>query len=156
MSDHCSIIKKLEEQRLAFENIHTVPTFTLKDEKRWKTILKIGKTTRPPLSQGRKSIRTRAQRIATTVLQSVGPDVLLLVLSSLNQDKLAKLDRATFVVALKAWWDNATHPQALTTAALIHFATEVAQNAVVTAVSQNAVATEQDGLVVFGKTVHSW
>jgi hypothetical protein len=155
MSDHGSIIKKLEEQRLAFENIHTVPTFTAKDEKRWKTILKGAETTPPPLSQGRRSIRTRAQRIATTVLQSVGPDVLLLVLSSLNQDILAKLDRAKFVVALRAWWDNATHPKALTTAALKHFVTTVSQNAVVTAVSQNVVATEQDGLIAFGRTVHS-
>jgi hypothetical protein len=146
MSDHGSTIDELEKQRITFENRHTTPTFSAKDKIRWRKIL--DNATRPDLSEGRKNIRFRAHTIATTILQSVGPDVLLLVFSLLNQDTLAKLDRETFVNALQAWWKDVPHPLALTNVALQHFATDVSQNAFA------SVSTEQDCSVVFGRTVY--
>jgi hypothetical protein len=147
MSDYSLIIQDLEWRRLAFEKRNTVPQFSAKDRIRWNKILEKDKATRSSLSQGRKSIRTRAHAIANLIRESVGPEVLLLVLSSLNQDKLAKLKRETFVDALQAWWNNVSHPQALATVASQYFMTVASQNTIA------SVSTEQDSLVVFGKLV---
>jgi hypothetical protein len=110
MSEFSTIINELEGRRLAFEKRHTIPIFSEKDKKRWKKILESDNAALSGLSKGRRSIRNRAHAVATVVLQSVSPDVLILVLWSMNQDTLARLDRGKFVNALWSWWKNVLHP----------------------------------------------
>jgi hypothetical protein len=144
MSEFSKVISKLEERRLAFENRHTIPIFSEKVKKRWNKILESDNAVLSNLSKGRQSIRTRAHAIATVVLQSVGPDVLILVLWSLNQDTLARLDRGKFVNALRTWWNDVLHPRALSIVASQHFASHVPHSTVV------PVSTAQDEPATFG------
>lgn len=67
-----------------------------------------------------KVVRTILQ---LSILRKVGPEVLLLVLLSYSQEKLARLDRKDFLSALQGWWKDVAHPQALTTIASQCFAT---------------------------------
>ncbi|RII17517.1 hypothetical protein CUC08_Gglean002357 [Alternaria sp. MG1] len=116
MTEYLTIINDLEKKRVTFVNdTYTKPT--TRDTARWAAILNNDDASLSGLSNGRKSVRRRAHELSTRILREFGKEVLLLVLSLLDQQKLARLDKQTFAYALREWWNTVPHPGALTTVA---------------------------------------
>jgi hypothetical protein len=116
MAEYITIINDLERKRVAFVNdTYTKPT--TRDTARWVAILNNDDASLSDLSSGRKSVRRRAHELSTRILKEFGKGVLLLVLSLLDQQKLARLDKQTFADALRKWWNSVPHPDALATVA---------------------------------------
>tara|TARA_R110002003_G_scaffold3366_1_gene25216 strand:- start:1257 stop:1799 length:543 start_codon:yes stop_codon:yes gene_type:complete len=151
MSEHECTIKELERKRLAFENNqYKIPS--LRDHKRWIKLLESDDASIHCLSAGRQSIHRRSKHHCITILESVGSEVLLLVLSSFNQEKLAMLNPVTFVAALQTWWNGVSHPQSLTVIAS-KYSVSHGLGTVISAAQQSwahAVPSKEDASAAFG------
>ncbi|KAH8686622.1 hypothetical protein GQ44DRAFT_833258 [Phaeosphaeriaceae sp. PMI808] len=113
MPGYSELIQEVERKRVTFEcNDYQAPSPW--DVKRWGCLLKEDEDSLNSLSSGRQSIWRRARDIATSILRKLGPEVLLLVISLHNTNKMAKLDRQRFVYDLQVWWRAVPHPFALT------------------------------------------
>lgn len=115
MSEYSQVIADLESLKLGFEDENAHPKFIDKDKRRWQKILGSGISERQHSSA--QSIQRRAHTLATTVLRDIGPEVLLLLLSSASKAQLAKLHKPEFFRILETWWRQTSHPQRLTTIA---------------------------------------
>ncbi|PVH91660.1 hypothetical protein DM02DRAFT_478757, partial [Periconia macrospinosa] len=144
------LIKEVEKKRLAFENDESKAPSS-RDTKRWNALLKEDDTSLNSLSSGRQSIRRRARHLATGILQKLGPEVLLLVVSLQDSDKMARLDKQKFVRELQLWWNSVSHPRALTAVAKECFAMHVHDTTMPSALQMptDVVPTEQDASSAF-------
>jgi hypothetical protein len=107
-------LARIERLRTAYmDGTRTKPM--RKEIKSWNMLLK-GNPNR--LSSGRKSVFKRAHEFAVTILNKLGSEVLLLVLSSLNRTRIAAFPKKEqFLKALRKWWKRVRHPPALKVAA---------------------------------------
>lgn len=145
------LIEELNKKRLAFESEeYRAPSS--RDIKRWNELLGGNDASRSVLSSGRQSIRRRAQDLATSILQKLGPEVLLLVVSLLDMQKMSKLNRPTVVRELQIWWSGVSHPQALTTVARECFAMHVLDAAIAPTpqIPTDVAPTGEHALAAFG------
>lgn len=150
MPKHEEIINELEEKRVGFaNNEYKTPSFHFSE--RWKLLLS-DESSSSRLSSGRRSILLRARGLATDIVRKLGCEVLLLVLSTLDRQKLAILDKRTFVVALGDWWRAVPHPEALAIVASKCFAEHGLNRAIPSARQSlaNTSSTEQDPAAAFG------
>ncbi|KAL5113156.1 hypothetical protein ACEQ8H_008978 [Pleosporales sp. CAS-2024a] len=71
------------------------------------------------MSSGRKSVIKRAHTFVTAILKEIGAEVLLLVLSTMNnRTRLAEYpEKDRLLKALREWWIGVRHPPALKHAA---------------------------------------
>jgi spermidine/putrescine-binding protein len=107
-------LAKIEKLRIAYTD-GTFRNLMPKEIKSWKKLLKGDSS---GLSSGRKSVLKRANEFAATVLENLGADVLLLVLSSMNRTELAAYPKKKQLLQeLGKWWDKVSHPPALSNAA---------------------------------------
>jgi Ran GTPase-activating protein (RanGAP) involved in mRNA processing and transport len=82
-----------------------------KEIKSWRKLLKGDSGN---ISSGRKSVFNRAKKYAADIKEKLGFEVLLLVLSSMNREQLARYDKKEQLLeALGSWWNAIPHLPAL-------------------------------------------
>jgi hypothetical protein len=154
MLEYAAIIGQLEAKRSAYENnVYRRPE--QRHKKRWVELLAYDHASPPKLSSGRMSVRHRAHDLAKNILQRCGSEVLLLVLSSLDQQKLSRLDTTAFVTALQTWWGDVPHPSTLTIVASEHFAKHDLGRVVMASQQRSfeSLSTERDASGALGKVI---
>ncbi|KAF2818211.1 hypothetical protein CC86DRAFT_240718, partial [Ophiobolus disseminans] len=107
----------VERQRLIFaRDTHWTPPEVL--VKRFLKILQQSDHDLKKYSSGARSVRTRARRRAAQIRQTVGPEVLLLVMLHVKTFKrLVELREDGLISSLHDWWDQKPHPLLLSRAA---------------------------------------
>ncbi|OAL42572.1 hypothetical protein IQ07DRAFT_340578 [Pyrenochaeta sp. DS3sAY3a] len=108
------------------------------------------------LSSGRQSIWRRARSLAQGIVQKIGPEVLLLVVSSHNTITMATMKEQVLVQELRTWWDQVSHPSTLTTAAKECFASHIRDTTVsqVPEIPADAIPSGQAALSIFEKAIN--
>ncbi|EUC40889.1 hypothetical protein COCMIDRAFT_9322 [Bipolaris oryzae ATCC 44560] len=110
------LTKELERKRTTFESDDFVrPSLTRIKE--WNDLLKEEHASLITRSSGRRSVLRRARDVMRKVLDKVGPEVLLLLVTTVQIAKRATLDHKTLVPKLQTWWAAVLHPPALTAVA---------------------------------------
>jgi hypothetical protein len=117
MSSNAWFYTLLEEERNAYVTGNIMaPSRMSGQQKKWIKLLREDDASLGRLSNAQQSVRRRARDNLRDISQNLGPEVLLLCFQ-VQVSQLAKVEPKGLLKDLREWWDSATHPASLTSAA---------------------------------------